>query len=281
MSIRSVTLFFTILLSLVSHYALASNRYYADNDLEPTPGFAWDWSIGAGYFISDSYLAGTDPYNDGLELNLNIELSYNRFYLDIDNSQLSGGLTLGYSLIDKYDWGLDIIGSNMQGEIDQYGAQYDGGTPPDELAGIHHREYDFDAGLRLSRRFGDSQVSFELLNDISGAHGGILLNSFFSHIQVWRNWEFRSALGVSTYSSDFINYYYGVSQEEATSIRPAYQAKTGYNIQFEFHSEYPLTEDWVLIGGILSTWFSSAISNSPIVSQNYQHKAKVGIRYVF
>ncbi len=55
-----------------SDASIASNRYYADNTLKPTNGFAWDWSAGAGYYIEDSYLVGMDSYNDGLELDLNL-----------------------------------------------------------------------------------------------------------------------------------------------------------------------------------------------------------------
>lgn len=267
----------TILLSpLVSQ---ASNRLYADNDLEPTQGFAWDWSFGAGVYIQDSYLLGTDDTNQGLDLNLNIALSYNNFYLDIDNSQLSGTLILGYSVIDKYDWGLDIIGSNFQSGFDERGIYTNGLI--NELEGITPREYDFDTGIRLSRSFKDTQLSFELLNDISGAHGGWLLNTYLSHIRVWRNWEFRSVAGINFYSEKFTQYYYGITVEETTSERPLYKPSNGYSVLIEFHAEYPITENWVFMGGVLSTKFSSSIDDSPIISQSYQHKAKVGVRYVF
>ena len=49
---------------------------------------------------------------------------------------------------------------------------------------------------------------------------------------------------------------------------------------FEFHAEYPINQDWVFLAGWLTTWFSKEIDDSPIISQGYQHKAKVGVRYV-
>lgn len=259
----------------------ASNRYYADNTLEPTSGFAWDWSAGAGYYVEDSFLVGMDSYNDGLEVDLNLALSYDRFYLDIDHSQLSGGVIIGYSIIEQFDWELDILGTNVQAGFDETGLDFYNTGTIDELAGIHSRKYDFNTGLRLARRFKNSQISFEYLHDISNAHNGWVINSFFSHILAWKNWEFRTGVGLSAYSDDFTNYYFGIAADEATSARPIYNTGTSGSLIFEFHAEYPLNRHWVFLSGWLSTWFSDEIKNSPIISQNYQHKAMVGVRYVF
>jgi outer membrane scaffolding protein for murein synthesis (MipA/OmpV family) len=277
------TLFSTSLFcaSIFSTSSMASNRYYADNTLEPTQGFAWDWSAGASYFIEDSYLVGIDSYDDGLELDLSVAVSYENFYLDFDHNQLSGGLVVGYSLIDKFDWGLDVLGTNTQAGFDEKGLGFYNNGVIDELRGIKSRNYDFDVGLRLTRRFENSQVSFEYLHDVSGTHNGWVVNSFFSHILPWRNWEFRSGVGVSAYSADFTNYYFGIEQSEATPIRPVYQTNSSTSVIFEFHAEYPISQDWVFLAGLLSTWFSKEIDDSPIISQGYQHKAKVGLRYVF
>ncbi|KZY59109.1 MULTISPECIES: MipA/OmpV family protein [Pseudoalteromonas] len=278
---RAYNALLLICLTLLSTTSQASNRYYADNTLEPSQGFAWDWGIGLGYYIEDSYLIGMDSYNDGIEPDVHLAVSYDSFYLDYDQSQLSGGLTLGYSVIDKFEWGLDIVGTNIQSGFDETGLNIYGNEVIKELEGIRTRDYDFDVGLRLSRRFENSQISFEYLHDISGAHNGWVMNSFFSQIIPWRNWEFRSGVGLSAYSEDFTNYYFGISEAEALETRPVYNPDTSYSLIFEFHAEYPINRHWVFLTGWLSTWFSSDIHQSPIISQEYQHKAKVGVRYVF
>ena len=267
--------------SFLSFQSQASNRYYADNTLEPTQGFAWDWSAGAGYYVEDSYLIGLDSYDDGIELDLSLAISYENFYLDFDHNQLSGGLVVGYSLIDKFDWGLDILGTNTQAGFDDKGLGFYNHGVIEELAGIKSRNYDFDAGLRLTRRFENSQISFEFLHDITGTHNGWVFNTFFSHILPWRNWEFRSGVGISAYSGSFTNYYFGIDTDEATANRPIYTPNGSTSIMFEFHAEYPISQDWVFLSGWLTTWFSKEIDDSPIISQGYQHKAKVGLRYVF
>jgi outer membrane scaffolding protein for murein synthesis (MipA/OmpV family) len=272
----------TLLLSAAySSQSVASNRYYADNTLEPTSGFAWDWSAGASYYIEDSYLIGMPSYSDGIELDLNLALSYDNFYLDIDHHQLSGGLIIGYSLIDKFDWGLDVLATNVQVGFDENGLKYYNGHKIAELEGIKVRQFDFDAGLRLSRRFDNSHISFEYLHDISGAHNGWVFNAFISQIIPWRNWEFRSGIGVSAYSSEFTNYYFGIDADEIAAHRPEYKTNASNSVKFEFHGEYPINQNWVFLTGWLSTWFSNEIDDSPIIAQGYQHKAKVGVRYVF
>lgn len=277
-------IFFYVVLFFVGFFStptFASNRYYADNTLEPTQGFAWDWSVGTSYYVEDTYLVGIDSYDDGIELDLNVALSYDNFYLDFDHNQLSGGLVVGYSLVDKFDWGLDLLGTNTQAGFDEKGLGFYNKGVVDELAGIRSRKYDFDVGLRLTRRFENSQVSLEYLHDVSGTHNGWVVNTFFSHILPWRNWEFRSGVGVSAYSKEFTNYYFGIEKSEVASNRPMYQTDIGTSLVFEFHAEYPINKDWVFLAGLLSTWFSKEIHDSPIISQDYQHKAKVGVRYVF
>lgn len=118
-NLRACSALLFIYLCIFSTSSQASNRYYADNTLEPSQGFAWDWGIGAGYYVEDSYLVGMDSYNDGFEPDIHLAVSYEKFYLDYDQSQLSGGLSLGYSIIDKFEWGLDIVGTNVQSGFDE------------------------------------------------------------------------------------------------------------------------------------------------------------------
>ncbi|MBQ4831721.1 MipA/OmpV family protein [Pseudoalteromonas sp. MMG010] len=279
--VKKIAPYILFLTAVYTSQSLASNRYYADNTLEPTHGFAWDWSVGASYYVEDTYLIGMSSYDDGVELDLNLAVSYNKFYLDIDHHQLSGGLIIGYSLIDKYDWGLDILATNVQAGLDEKGLKRYNGNKIEALVNIQPRNYDFDAGLRLSRRFDNSQISFEYLYDISGSHNGWVFNSFVSQIIPWRNWELRTGIGISAYSEKFTNYYFGINAQEATLKRAEYSTDTSSSVKFEIHGEYPLNRNWVFLTGWLSTWFSKEIENSPIIKQGYQHKVKVGVRYVF
>ena len=151
-----------------------------------------------------------------------------------------------------------------------------------ELQGIRERESDFNAGFRLTRKQKTHQVSFELLQDISGAHKSLWASGFISTIQDYRNWEFRVGSGLNIYSSEFTGYYFGVDASEAIeNARPIYDPSVAYSVTFEFHSEYPINENWVFLGGWLSSWYSKEISDSPLISNSITHRAKVGIRYVF
>ena len=266
---------------LASFSAAASNRLYSDNTLMPTKGFSWDWTFGASSYIETPYLIGMPERHTGIELDLTLSISYNNFYFDLDKSQLSGGIILGYTLSEVDNWQFDIIGTQVQKGFDQTGLELYESTILPELVGIKTREYDFNVGLRLSKRFTDSQFSIELLNDISDAHDGWVLSSFFSHIIPWRNWEFRSAVGLNAYSPEFTDYDFGVSKDEATSVRPHYNANTSLSLVMELHAEYPLNENWIFLAGWMSTLYSDDIKDSPLIRQGYHHKAKVGVRYVF
>lgn len=269
-----------LLLLSATFIAQASNRLYADNTLDPSDGFAWDWSLGLSYYGTTEAIAGI-KYTDGLEAHVNLTLSYNDFYLDIDHSQLSGGVILGYNLIEKYDWSLDILTTDVAYGFNEFGLYYNQDQVIDELSGIDERHSDFGAGLRLTRSFGPTQISFEVLHDISGAHQGLTATGFVSTIKDWRNWEFRFGGGYQIYSSDYTQYYYGISPHEATQNRPVYEPSTGYSLLAEFHSEVPINEDWVFLSGLLAKWYSRDITQSPIVEHPLKVEAKIGVRYVF
>ncbi|NOU50845.1 MipA/OmpV family protein [Pseudoalteromonas sp. JBTF-M23] len=261
----------------------ASNRLYADNALQPSDEFYYDASLGFGLAFEDSYLVGSDAYQDGVDLfNINISATYESWYLDVDHNQLTGGFIIGYSLVDKYNWGLDLVLTQAQDGFSENGFDLYSSNNIPELKGINERQFDLTAGLRLSKRYNhNSQFSFELLQDISSTHNGWVISVFYSKIIPWRNWEFRSAIGVNLYSDDFTDYYFGITPEEQAANRPVYSPQGAYNVVYEFHAEYPINEDWVFLTGWMSTWFSDEIYHSPIVRQNHQHKAKLGVRYVF
>lgn len=272
---------FSLLLLLMAFTSQASNRLYADNNLDSSDGFLWDWTFGAEYYHEAPFLVGLENDNNGLEFNVNLALSYNDFYLDFDQSQLTGGAVLGYKLFDSEPWTLDIIAVQLQSGFDEYGGAIYSGPLIKELEGITPRQADYDAGLRLTRTNGDTQLNLEILHDIAGAHQSLIVSTFISHIRPWKNWEFRSGVGLSYYPKTYTNYYFGVTPEEVRAFRPVFEASNAFAMQFEFHAEYPLSRHWVFLGGWLTTWFSSGIGDSPLVEQPYQHKAKVGIRYVF
>ena len=52
--------------------------------------------------------------------------------------------------------GLDLVGTNIQSGFDETGLNFYEEDVIEELAGIKSRNYDFDVGLRLSRRFDNS-----------------------------------------------------------------------------------------------------------------------------
>ncbi|MFC3032237.1 MipA/OmpV family protein [Pseudoalteromonas fenneropenaei] len=279
-AMRVIALF--LLFLTVHQSAFAANRLYADNQFANNAGFTWDWSVGAQYTYEDPYLEGLSDASQHFEANLNLALSYGNFYLDFDQSQLSGGLILGYNLFDHNSWSLDVVGLQLQPGFSESGSGlHNSKVIKEALRGIKTRNYDFDVGVRLTRQYHDTQLSVELLHDVTGSHNGWIATSFLSHIHPWRNWEFRSGVGFNAYSEAFADYYFGVSPTEATTSRNAYKSDTAFALLFEFHAEYPLNQHWVFLAGWMSTWFSPDIANSPLVQQDYQHKAMVGVRYVF
>ncbi|CAM3944917.1 MipA/OmpV family protein [Pseudoalteromonas byunsanensis] len=272
-----------ILITVVlSATANASNRLYSDNTLTHSDGLYLDINVGMDYLFENSYLIGANATRDGVELfNVNVLASYGNWYLDVDRSQLSGGWIVGYSALEHNNWDIDFIVTQAQDGFDEKGFDLYSSDEIPQLQGITKRGFDLTGGLRLSRRFGDNQASLELLQDISNTHNGWIVSAFYSKIIPWQNWEFRTALGINFYSRNFTSYYFGISEQEQKIDRAVYHPNSSMSVVYEFHAEYPLNENWIFLTGWMTTWFSQQIYRSPIVAKNYQHKAKIGVRYVF
>ena len=79
------------------------------------------------------------------------------------------------------------------------------------------------------------------------------------------------------------NYYYGIStQQTASSGLSAFDAQSGemFNV-FGLFFSYDLNPEWVVLGNFESRQVRGAVSNSPLVQQNTNRYASLGLAYQF
>jgi outer membrane protein len=114
--------------------------------------------------------------------------------------------------------------------------------------------------------YGDIQA--QVLRDVSGTHDGQEAWLSWSHPWYTRNGELALTVGLEWKSSQLVGYYYGVQPDESFAGRPIYDGDSGTNGYVRLAGRYNLGEHWSWVGMVEREFLSSAITQSPIVTDN-------------
>jgi outer membrane scaffolding protein for murein synthesis (MipA/OmpV family) len=214
-----------------------------------------------------------------------IDISYKGFFLQSQkrrSSALFGGTELGYQLLVKDNWQLDIIvkgylfGYNSSDIIDHLDAD------EEIFSGLETRYETGGIALRYSQYLDNSLFTI----DFAAAHAdvdatGLIIDSFYSYLLPYRNWDIYLGAGLTYYDKDILDYYIGINPDEVTSRRPLYNAGGGFRGQLEVYAQYPLSPTWTFNAGITHSFYNNEIKRSPLVDKNKLIQAVIGVRYVF
>ena len=219
-----------------------------------------------------------------------VDISYKGFFLQTNqrrSSVLLGSTEFGYQLVVEDNWQLDLIAkAYMQGYDSESLIEYGGGD--DELLkGLRERDATIGIAVRYSHYLQDSLFTIDFAygsssDDVNGDHvGGIIIDSFYSYLLPYKNWDIYFGAGLTYFNQDIVNHYIGVSSDEVTDIRPAYTANAGFRGQAELYAQYPLSASWSFQAGMTHSIFSNDVKKSPLVNTNQVTQVMLGVLYVF
>lgn len=152
---------------------------------------------------------------------------------------------------------------------------------PEGLAGMMRREPGLDAGLGLSWRGAWGALYGEVMRDASANSEGA--EARLGYRGGWKRGRLRLSphAALAFRDAKLNDYYYGVLEPEARPGRPAYAPGAGVNLELGLFAAYSLTERWRLLGGLSTTRWSRAVSESPIVDARTRSAAVLGFLYDF
>lgn len=218
------------------------------------------------------------------------DISYKGFFLQTNqrrSNALLGGTEFGYQLVVENDWQLDLIGkAYMQGFDPEFLIEYGGGDK-ELLTGLTERNATVGLALRYSRYLENSLFTLDLAAATSGddEYGetvrGMIIDSFYSYLLPYRNWDIYLGTGLTYFSQDIVDYYIGVGSSEVNENRPEYTAKGGFRGQAEIYAQYPLSASWSFNAGITHSLYSNNVKESPLVDKNHTTQVMLGVLYVF
>lgn len=254
--------------------------------------FEWQILLDLSLIYDPTIIAGIEQedLSDYLLPGLLVDISYKGFYLQTNQRRshvLLGATELGYQLFIENNWQLDLIlKAYMQG-FDSQSLIDHGGGDPGLLVGLKEREVTIGAAIRYSQYFEDALFRLDFAYGSSGedeneSHiGGLIIDSFYSYLLPYKNWDIYLGTGLTYFSQDIINYYIGVSPDEVIATRPEYQAEAGFRAQAEIYAQYPVSESWSFHTGITHSYYSSNVKDSPLVDTNQITQVTLGVMYVF
>ena len=125
----------------------------------------------------------------------------------------------------------------------------------------------------------DMALSYQhdVLDRIGGGEARVSIDKSFQ----WGTLRFSPELGVNWQAQDLADYDYGVSQKNATTVRPAYRLNSTSTVDVGIGMLYEVTTDWLVVMNIAVEFFDDEITDSPIVDEDYVVKGFFAINYVF
>ncbi|WP_432239256.1 MipA/OmpV family protein [Herbaspirillum robiniae] len=157
---------------------------------------------------------------------------------------------------------------------------YDGSDAP-ILNGMEKRKGGFWLGASALWRNPLADLSLEWLADASGNSHGQTLKLQAEHRFKAGNFTLAPYLGVNWMSSDYVDYYFGVRQNEVTAQRAFYQGSSTANLVGGLRTDYRMTPSQSIFLDLRMTRYGSGITDSPLVDRSTSPSVRAGYLYRF
>lgn len=263
----------------------------------------WRFGIGAGYGKRSNPMINSD----NIPIYGILQLSYfgDRFFFDNGD--------IGWSLADTQNMSVNLI-AGVGGERSFYSAfnkssvGFSGEFPTDSSHGppdfpqvppanpqepttpgtagearpeAPDRDYVIEAGLELLFEWRQLEWQLQALGDIGDKHNGAEV--WLSVGRPWHSgrWSIAPVVGVNWLSGDAANYYYGVEDDEALPLMPAYKAGAAYNPFVRVAVRYRMSDHWSVIVSGQYEFLADEISNSSSVADDHVSTFFSGLYYEF
>lgn len=224
------------------------------------------WVVGGGAVVSNNIYKGED--NMGV-IYPNVEYRGERlFFKDgqlgysvLRLGNLSGGLVLSPDasfLFDKSEY-----------------------SDNSALAGLKERDATLEGGFYINHSTNMGRLKLTVLTDAASKHDGQTVSLSYTADMNMGDWNVNPYIGAAWISSDKINHHFGVSADEATSTRAAYEGKNTSNVFAGVRGRYEFNKNWDLNLNAGVSRLGSGITDSSIVDDKTVYSAGVGVNYNF
>lgn len=226
------------------------------------------WGLGVGAVSSQQPYKGIDRDSEVLPL-IYFENEYLRVFgptaeIKLPGLEISDTQQLDFSLVGEYDFsGYDDDDARI-------------------LEGMSDREGGFWAGAKVEWRNDLADVSAEWLGDVSGNSKGQRVT-----LGVERSWRIGERIMLTPrlaaiwQDKKYVDYYFGVRENQARIDRAAYDGKSGINTEFGVRGNYMFDDHHSVFLDLKATSLADEIKDSPLVDQSTENSVLFGYLYRF
>lgn len=256
--------------SVLAHALFAPALALADDaDVKPgEPTSGSTWGLGVAAISTQKAYAGIDRDNRALPLvyfeNRWVRVFGPRVEFKLPSVDVGSSQKIDFSLVARYD---------------------ENGYEPDDapiLSGMEERKSGFWAGGKVTWRNSVADLSAEVLADASGHSKGQRAT-----LQLERTFRFGDhvmlapRLGASWLSKKYVDYYYGVRDNEVRADRSAYVGESTVNAELGARATYRFNASHAMFVDVGVTSLGNEIKNSPLVDRSTENRVSVGYLYRF
>jgi len=225
----------------------------------------WELDLGLQLGFNRNYLQGVNRNKNG-DIGLSLLLSGGYYYKDlfVEVHPLVGRpLTFGYSLQRTKHFVVNIIAESLFSGFDESSQNY-GNT----LTGIKQRKTSLDAGIEVYYSYKYGEARFRALNDISNTHQGTVVAFDYAYPIFMKRWIFWPSYGITWLSGQSTDYYFGIDENEVRNDRPFYQPSSGITQRLSLYSSYQYNTYLSFFAHGSYAIVSNNINDSPLVDPN-------------
>lgn len=203
--------------------------------------------------------------------------------LPLINAQKGGfyweGTDIGYRVYENRNIEIGPVYSLFEG----YGFDQEDLGKGKGYDGLETRDSGQSYGLFIGFEFEPFSLG---IKPMKHSEAGSSLEISIEHEYRKNDWLIMSSLFVEHLDKDYTDNYFGISQAEVnnplnTEITNTYKANSANNIGLEFGVFYQISDKWLLSGRLEYVSLDKAITDSPLVEDDYAYSFATGISYRF
>ena len=175
---------------------------------------------------------------------------------------------------DNYAWGFSITAQPRP-----FGYKP---SDSDSLTNLEEKETTFEGGLAFSATMDDKYIEIMALTDLLKRYESWLVKVEMGDKFKVKDFSFYPSIIISYQSDDFMNYYYGITQEESLkSTYNSYNAKAGFQTGVQTYINYTITNELSALVNLRADLLPKSAQNSPITEKNIIYSGLLSLIYTF
>ncbi len=149
------------------------------------------------------------------------------------------------------------------------------------LHGMDERKTSWEGGLAFGAKVDKAYIEILAVSDLLNANDAWVIKTEIGYEFKVNNFSFYPSVIAVYQSSNFVNYYYGVKQEEVTTSRSFYHPNADMQYGLQTYIQHPITDGFSFFANFKADLLSSEVTSSPIVDDNFIYSGILSLIYTF